>query len=71
VDLGTGVGRACNLGFGCGIGGGGLGGGAVDCSAAGAATGAGLSSSAVMVRDSSGRTAGSSRTVRIAASNAA
>jgi hypothetical protein len=66
VGLATGVGRACTLGLLCGTGGVGVGGGgAIDCRAAGAATGAGLNSSAVIVRDSSGCTAGSLRTVRI------
>jgi hypothetical protein len=71
VGLATGVGRACTLGLLCGTGGVGVGGGgAIDCRAAGAATGAGLNSSAVIVRDSSGCTAGSLRTVRINASSA-
>ena len=69
--VGTGVGRVCTLGLACGTGGVGFGGGgAIDCRATGAATGAGLTSSAVIVRDSIGRTAGSLRTLKITASSA-
>src|SRR5271156_5130784 len=71
IGVGLGVGRGCTLGLTCGTGGVGFGGGgAIDCRAAGAATGAGLNNSAVMVRDSSGRPAGSLRTVKITASSA-
>jgi hypothetical protein len=71
VGVGLSVGCACTLGLACGTGGVGFGGGgAIDCRATGAVTGAGLSSSAVIVRDSSGRAGGSLRTLKITASKA-
>src|SRR5579863_5824526 len=69
--LGTGAGFGSTFGLACDTGGTGFGAGALDCSAAGAAAGAGLSSSAVMERDSSGRAGGSFRIVSRRAISAA